>query len=60
MTAWLAGLAGTFFDGTFDSDSSGIALCLPMNPQFESTQLAMTPLGPRDREWLRRTAADGN
>jgi hypothetical protein len=60
MTAWLAGLAETFFDGTFDSDCNGIALCLPMNPQFESSQLAITALGPRDREWLRRTAADGN
>jgi hypothetical protein len=60
MTTWLAALANTFFDGTFDSDSQAIALCLPMNPQFESSQLAITPLGPRDREWLRRTATDGN
>lgn len=59
MTAWLAALADTFFDGSLDSEDSGIALCLPMNPQFEVKQPAGTPLGPRDLEWLRRTAKDG-
>ncbi len=60
MTAWLAALANTFFDGSLDSEDGGIALCLPMNPQFEAEQPAKTPLGPRDLEWLRRTAQDGN
>ena len=59
MAAWLAAVAGTFFDGSLDSEDSGIALCLPMNPQFEVEQSAGTPLGPRDLEWLRRTARDG-
>lgn len=59
MTAWLAAVAGTFFDGSLDSEDSGIALCLPMNPQFKFEQPALTPLGPRDLEWLRRTALDG-
>jgi len=59
MTAWLAALANTFFDGSLDSEDGGIALCLPMNPQFEAEQPAWTPLGPRDLEWLHRTAQDG-
>jgi len=59
MTAWLAAVADTFFDGSLDSEDSGIALCLPMNPQFEVEQPAWTPLGPRDLEWLHRTAQDG-
>jgi hypothetical protein len=60
MTAWLAAVANTFFDGSLDSEDSGIALCLPMNPQFEVEQPAGTPLGPRDLEWLHRTAQDGS
>jgi hypothetical protein len=60
MTAWLAAVAGTFFDGSLDSEDNGIALCLPMNPQFEFEQPALTPLGPRDLEWLHRTALDGS
>jgi hypothetical protein len=60
MTAWLAAVANTFFDGSFDSADTGTALCLPINPQFEVDQPALTPLGPRDREWLQRTAQDGN
>ncbi|HXR40505.1 MAG TPA: hypothetical protein VN776_15495 [Terracidiphilus sp.] len=59
MMSWLAALAKIFFDGSLDPDDRGIALCLPMNPQFEVEQPASTPLGPRDREWLHRTAQDG-
>jgi hypothetical protein len=59
MLSWLQCLAGTFFDGSLEANSKGIALCLPMNPQFESDQPALTPLGPRDREWLERTSQDG-
>jgi hypothetical protein len=58
MTAWLAAVANTFFDGSLESEDGGIALCLPMNPQFEAEQPAWTPLGPRDLEWLRRTVQD--
>jgi len=61
MTRWLQALAGTFFRGTFDTDDKGIALCMPMNPQFSETDLpAITSLGPRDWDWLRAAAADGN
>ena len=59
MAAWLAALANTFFDGPLDSEESGTALCLPINPQFKFEQPALTPLGPRDREWLYKTAQDG-
>jgi hypothetical protein len=59
MTIWLAALANLFFDGSLDSDSTGIALCMPISPQFHSEQAALTALGPRDREWLYRTARNG-
>jgi hypothetical protein len=59
MSWWLAALAGTFFDGSLDSDSSEIALCMPMNPQFHGEQAALTALGPRDHEWLLRTSQNG-
>jgi hypothetical protein len=60
MNWWLQALAGTFFDGTFDSDSRGIALCMPMNPHFETEQPALTPTGPRSWDWLQKTAQDGS
>jgi len=59
MTSWLAALANLFFDGSLDSDSAGIALCMPLNPQFHGEQAALTALGPRNREWLYRAAQDG-
>lgn len=62
MTSWLEGLARCFSpDGPLDlDDPQGTALCLPINPQFEDDHAARTPLGPRDREWIERTAKDGN
>jgi hypothetical protein len=62
MTRWLKAVANSFFDGSLDADADdhGIALCMPMDPQFEADQLAITPLGPRAREWLYETAQDGN
>jgi hypothetical protein len=60
MTTWLAAVANTFFDGSVDYADTGVALCMPMNPQFNVEQPALTPLGPRDRDWLYRTAQDGN
>jgi hypothetical protein len=60
MTAWLQTLAGTFFDGTFQPDDRGIALCLSIGTNFESQEPAVTPLGPRSREWLYDTSQDGS
>jgi hypothetical protein len=54
MERWLKSLTGSFFDGTLDPDSKEIALCMPMNVRFEGDALAITQLGPRDRDWLRR------
>jgi hypothetical protein len=59
MTSWLQTLASTFFDGTFQADDRGIALCMSMDVQYEADALAIAPLGPRDREWLRKTSQEG-
>lgn len=60
MTRWLQTLAKIFFDGTLDADATGTALAMPVITHFESEQLALTPLGPRGREWMLATAEDGN
>jgi hypothetical protein len=52
MEHWLKRLTGGFFDGTFDPDLKEIALCMPMNVRFEANSLAITQLGPRNRDWL--------
>jgi hypothetical protein len=54
MELWLRALASTFFDGTMDPDDKENALCMPMNVQFTTDSLAITQLGPRDKDWLRR------
>jgi hypothetical protein len=59
MAGWLQGVAKLFFDGTLDSSTSGIALNLSSNALFESDQPAITPLGPRSREWLYQVSQDG-
>lgn len=59
MTRWLQAVAGTFFEGRLDANEP-VALCMPMDVQFESEQPAITPLGPRDREWLNQTSQDGS
>jgi hypothetical protein len=59
MTWWLKALARTFFDGTFGPEDTDIALCMPLNPQFNAGQAAITPMGPRTRDWLLKTAEDG-
>jgi hypothetical protein len=59
MTSWLSALTKTFFDGSMDSESRGIALCMAMNPRFEADEAALTSLGPRNRAWLSETAQDG-
>lgn len=60
MTLWLSSLAGAFFNDPELSGCRDIALCLPMNPQFTSGSLVLTPMGPRDRDWLANTARDGH
>jgi hypothetical protein len=60
MTTWLQSVAGLFFDGTLDPNGTGTALGMPIDTHFESDQLAITPLGPRSREWMRATSQDGN
>ncbi|HKW65238.1 MAG TPA: hypothetical protein VJN89_21985 [Candidatus Acidoferrum sp.] len=59
MTNWLEALANTFFEKPIKLNDYGNALCMPMDVQFESQQMAITPLGPRDREWLYQTSQDG-
>ena len=62
MTAWLRTLTEGFFDGTLEPREPGdsaTALCMSMDVQFESDQLAITPLGPRDSAWLLETSRDG-
>ena len=54
MEHWLRVLAGSFFDGTMDGNAKAIALCMPMSVQFEADYSAITQLGPRDLDWLRR------
>ncbi len=52
MTAWIRSLTGLFFDGNLDPNHNGTPLCMPMNASFRSEALAITPLGPRDWDWL--------
>jgi hypothetical protein len=59
MTTWLQSVAGLFFDGTLDPNGTATALGMPLDTHFESDQLAITPLGPRNREWMRATSQDG-
>jgi hypothetical protein len=59
MTSWLQALAEGFFDGTLEPFERANVLCMSMDVQFESDQLAITPLGPRDRAWLLETSRDG-
>jgi hypothetical protein len=52
MATWIRSLTGLFFDGNLDPNHNGTPLCMPMNVSFRSEALAITPLGPRDRDWL--------
>ncbi len=60
VACWLQAVANTFFDGSLEEADRGIALCMPMDPQFEADEIAITPLGPRGRDWLYETAQEGN
>src|SRR5215471_10224938 len=59
MTAWLKGIANMFFDGTLGDADNSVRLALPLDVGFESDERATTPMGPRDVEWLKKTAEDG-
>lgn len=61
MAKWLGGLCKLFFDGTFKSEPGGMptSLCLRMFVAFEADAPAVTPLGPRDRAWLKKVSEDG-
>lgn|SRR5690348_9175185 len=58
MTEWLQAVAGSFFDGTLES-MDRTALCMPIGISYEADDFAITPLGPRSREWLYETSKDG-
>lgn len=58
MTLWLKGVANMFFDGTLRDADHSVRLALPMDVGFESDGRATTPMGPRDVEWLKKTAED--
>ena len=60
MASWLKAVANSFLDGSLETDDRGIALGMPMDPQFEIEAPAITPLGPRGRGWLYATSQDGN
>jgi hypothetical protein len=46
---------GYFFTG----DCTGVNLSMSPQTHFESEELAITPLGPRNREWMYQTSQDG-
>jgi len=60
MASWLEAVANSFFDGSVEASDRGIALCMPIDPQYEIEASAITPLGPRGRDWLYETSQDGN
>ncbi len=60
MTSWLQRVAQFFFDGTLEADATGINLSMPVAVHFEGDQPALTPLGPRSKEWLHEVSLDGN
>jgi hypothetical protein len=59
MACWLQAVANSFFEPPIGPNDRGIALCMPMSPHFEADQIAITPLGPRGRDWLYETAQEG-
>lgn len=59
MADWLQAVASSFFEEPLDPNDRGIALCMPMNPHFQADKIAITPLGPRDRDWLYETSKEG-
>jgi hypothetical protein len=59
MSTWIKTIAGWFFDGTLKDKQHAIRLAMPLDVGFTWEATAITPLGPRDENWLRKTAEDG-
>jgi hypothetical protein len=59
MNKWIKGIAALFFDGTLKDNVHAIRLAMPLDVGFTWEAAAITPLGPRDENWLRKTAEDG-
>lgn len=57
MTAWLQGVTEMFFNGTLASGT--VRLAMPMDIGYGNDDRAITPMGPRDEDWLKRTSQDG-
>jgi hypothetical protein len=62
ITGWLSGLCDCFFNGVFNHKPGDmpIALCLSIGTTFEGDTAAVTPLGPRDLNWLKEVSLDGH
>lgn len=62
MTGWLRGLCRCFFDGIFKEEAGDMptVLCLRIGEAFEADSRAVTPLGPRDLNWLKMVSEDGS
>jgi hypothetical protein len=60
MAAWLKGVAKMFFDGTLSDSVHSVRLALPLDTGFESDGRATTPTGPRNVEWLKKTAENAD
>jgi hypothetical protein len=60
MTKWLQTLAGWFFDGTLKDKVHPTRLAMSLDTGFTWNARAITPLGPRDEDWLKAVAQDGN
>jgi hypothetical protein len=58
MSTWIKTIASCFFDGTL-KDQHAIRLAMPLDVGFTWEAAAITPLGPRDDDWLQKTAEDG-
>lgn len=60
MTKWLQTLASLFFDGTLTDKEDPTRLAMALDTGFTWNARAITPLGPRDEDWLEAVAQDGN
>lgn len=56
MKAWLKGVANMFFDGTLKGQGHPVRLAMPLDVGFSWDARSITPLGPRDADWLKRVA----
>lgn len=60
MTNWLQTLASWFFDGTLKDKVHPTRLAMSLDTGFTWDARAITPLGPRDEDWLKAVAQNGN